>query len=95
MRLVLDTAHLATWSISAPVGAVSTAITTATALRADLADGPLGAVLVGLAATKVVTVLVEVAGTGRRRGVNAGGWAGGSSGYVTVAWFATLLAALA
>jgi hypothetical protein len=95
VRLVLDLAHLATWSLSAPVGAVSTVATTAGAVDHDIATGPLAVLLVALAAAKVGTVLVELAGTHRRSGWNAGGWALGSSGYVTVAWFAALLLALA
>ncbi len=95
VRLVLDLAHLATWSLSAPVGAVSTVVTTVVAGRAVAAEGMVGALLVGLAGHKVVTVVVELAGTGRRSGWNAGGWALGSSGYVTVTWFAALLLALA
>lgn len=47
------------------------------------------------AVAKILTVLVEVAGTGRRHGWNAGGWAYGTSGYATVAWFALVLVALA
>ncbi len=95
VRLALDASHLATWSVSAPVGAVSTAVTTASAVRADLAGGALGTLLVVLAGAKAATVAVELAGTGRRTGWNAGGWAAGSSGYVTVAWFAMLTVALA
>jgi hypothetical protein len=95
VRLVLDLAHLATWSLSAPLGAVSTVATTAVALEGDATTGVVAALLVALAGLKVVTVAVEVAGTGRRTGRNAGGWAAGSSGYVTVAWFAVLLLAVA
>lgn len=95
VRLVLDLAHLATWSLSAPLGAVSTVATTAVALEGDATTGVVAALLVALAGLKVVTVAVEVAGTGRRTGRNAGGWAAGSSGYVTVAWFAVLLLAMA
>lgn len=91
VRVVLDAGHLATWSLSAPIGAASTVATTVVAVQADLA-GPL---LVALAVAKVATVALEVAGVGRRTGWNAGGWAAGSSGYVTVAWFAALLLALA
>lgn len=89
-QLLLDASHLATWSISAPVGAVSTVATTVVAIQVDLA-GPLLAIV---AAAKVVTVGVELVGTGARTGRNAGGWAMGVSGYVTVAWFALLLIAL-
>lgn len=89
-RLLLDAAHLATWSISAPVGAVSTVATTVVAIQAGLA-GPL---LAGAAAAKVLTVGVELAGTGARTGWNVGGWARGASGYATVTWFALLLIAL-
>lgn len=90
-RFVLDAGHLATWSVSAPIGAASTVATTVVAVQADVA----GLLLVVLAVAKVATVAVEVAGLGRRTGWNAGGWAAGSSGYVTVAWFAALLLALA
>lgn len=95
VRLVLDLAHLATWSLSAPLGAVATVATTAVAVRGDIADGATATVLGVLAGAKVATVLAEVAGTGRRSGWNAGGWARGTSGYVTVTWFAALLLALA
>jgi hypothetical protein len=89
-RLLLDASHLATWSVSAPVGAISVVATTAVGLQAEL----VGPVVVGAAVAKVATVAVEVAGTGRRDGWNAGGWAAGLSGYATVAWFAVLLASL-
>lgn len=91
VRVLLDGAHLAVWAVSAPIGAIAVVATTAVGVQAQL-FGP----LVVLAATaKVATVVVEVAGTGRRTGWNAGGWAAGSSGYVSVAWFALVLAALA
>lgn len=90
-RVLLDTSHLAVWSVSAPIGAVSVAATTAVGLQA----GVFGAWVVVAAAAKVLTVLVEVAGTGRTTGWNAGGWAAGVSGYATVAWFALVLIALA
>jgi hypothetical protein len=95
VRLVLDLAHLATWSLSAPLGALSTVATTAVAMRGDVADGALAVALAVLAGAKVATVAVEIAGTARRTGRNAGGWALGTSGYITVTWFATLLLALA
>lgn len=91
LRLARDGAHLATWSVSAPLGAVSVVATTVVAVQA----GTCNAVVIVLAAAKVATVLLELAGTGRRAGWNVGGWAAGSSGYVTVAWFAALLVALA
>ena len=47
-----------------------------------------------IAAAKVLTVVIEVAGVGVRSGWNAGGWAAGSSGYATVAWFGLVLLAL-
>lgn len=94
VRVVLDTAHLAVWPLSAPLGAVATVMTTTLGVRSDVADGGLATLLVVLAGTKVVTVAVEVAGTGRPTGWNAGGWALGSSGCVSVAWFAALLLAL-
>lgn len=90
-RLALDLAHLATWAVSAPVGAIAVVATTVASVQADVAGL---AVVVG-AAAKVVTVVVELAGTGRRAGWNAGGWAAGSSGYLTVAWFGVVLATLA
>jgi len=65
--------------------------TTVVAVQADLAGG----LLVALAGVKVATVVVEVAGTGRRTGWNAGGWARGVSGYTSVAWFAALLLTVA
>jgi hypothetical protein len=34
---------------------------------------------------------VEILGVGVRSGWNAGGWAAGTSGYATTAWFALLL----
>jgi hypothetical protein len=89
-RLLLDASHLATWSVSAPVGAISVVATTTVGLQAGL----VGPAVVAAAVAKIVTVAVEVAGTGRRDGWNAGGWAAGSSGYVTVAWFGLLLASL-
>ena len=89
-RALLDAAHLGIWSVSAPIGAVAVVATTAVAVQSDIA-GPL---LVAAAVAKVATAAVEVAGIGRRSGWNAGGWAAGSSGYATVAWFAVLLAAL-
>jgi hypothetical protein len=49
---------------------------------------------VAVAVLKVATVGLEVAGIARRRGWNAGGWAAGTSGYVTVAWFALVLVAI-
>ena len=91
LRLVLDAAHLATWSVSAPVGAVAVVATTLVGVQAET----MGPVVVVLAAAKVITVAVELAGTGRRSGWNAGGWAAGSSGYVTVAWLAAVVASLA
>lgn len=90
-RVLLDVSHLAVWSVSAPVGAVSVVATTAVGVQAGL----FGAWVIAGAAAKVLTVLVEVAGTGRRHGWNAGGWAYGTSGYATVAWFALVLLALA
>ena len=89
-RLLLDIGHLATWSVSAPVGAVSAVATTVVGVHGDL----LGPVVVVLAGAKVASVVVELAGTGRRHGWNAGGWAAGVSGYFTVAWFAAVLLAL-
>ena len=90
-RVLLDISHLAVWSVSAPIGAVSVVATTAVGVQAGL----FGAWVVAAAVAKVLTVLVEVAGTGRRHGWNAGGWAYGTSGYATVAWFALVLIALA
>lgn len=88
---LLGAAHLAVWSVSAPIGAVAVAATTAVGHQA----GTFGPLLVVVAGLKVATVVVEVAGLPRRGGWNAGGWAAGSSGYVTVAWFALVLLALA
>lgn len=90
LRLVLDAAHLATWSVSAPLGAVAVVATT----TAGVQGKTLGPAVVVAAGVKVATVAVELAGTGRRRGWNAGGWAAGSSGYATVAWFALVLIGL-
>ena len=87
VRLVLDAAHLATWSVSAPAGAIATMATTAVGVHA----GTFGPLVVAAAAAKVVSVAVEIVGIGRRRGWNAGGWAAGVSGYLTVAWFAAVL----
>jgi hypothetical protein len=89
-RLLLDAAHLATWSVSAPIAAVSVVATTAVAVQADLA----GTLVVVASVVKVATVAVEVAGIGVRSGWNAGGWVAGTSGYATVGWFAALLVAL-
>lgn len=89
-RTLLDVAHLAVWSVSAPIGALSTAATTAVGVQ----SGRLGGAIVVAAAVKVVTVVVELAGTCRQRGWNAGGWALGTSGYATVAWFALVLVSL-
>ena len=88
---LLGAAHLAVWSVSAPIGAVAVIATTAVGHQA----GTFGPILVVAAAAKVATVAVEVAGLPRRGGWNAGGWAVGASGYVTVAWFALVLLALA
>lgn len=90
LRLALDAAHLAVWSVSAPIGAIAVVATTVVGRQA----GVFGVAVVVLAAAKLVTVLVEVVGTGRRAGWNAGGWAAGTSGYVTVAWFAAVLVGL-
>lgn len=90
VRLLLDASHLATWSVSAPLGAISVAATTTVGVQAGLVGWP----VVAAAAAKVATVTVEVAGIGRREGWNAGGWAAGVSGHATVAWFALVLAAL-
>jgi hypothetical protein len=90
-RALLGAAHLAVWSVSAPIGAVAVVATTAVGCQA----GTFGLVVVVVAAAKVATVGVELAGLARRRGWNAGGWAAGSSGYVTVAWFALVLLAVA
>jgi hypothetical protein len=89
-RLLHQIAHLATWSASAPVGAIFVVATTAAAHQAGIA----GPILFAIPAIKVVTVGVEIVGVGRRRGWNAGGWARGTSGYATVLWYATLLLAL-
>jgi hypothetical protein len=90
VRLALDTAHLATWSVSAPLGAGAIVATTWLALQSGAVSW-----VVGLAAAfKVVTVVLEVAGTTERRGWNAGGWAGGISGYATVCWFVLVLLSL-
>jgi hypothetical protein len=89
--LVLDGLHLAIWPVSGPLAAVMVCATTAVGLQNDLV-GPL---VVVAAALKVCTVVLEVVGLGTRTGWNAGGWAAGSSGYATVAWFAFLIAALA
>lgn len=90
-RLVLDGLHLAIWSVSAPLAAVMITVTTAVGLQNDV----LGPTVVAAAVAKVGTVAIEVAGTGITKGWNAGGWAAGTSGYATVAWFALVLAALA
>ncbi len=90
-RALLDLSHLAVWSISAPVGAMAVVATTVVGVQAEL----FGKLVVLAAIMKVVTVVIEVAGVGRQQGWNAGGWAGGSSGYATVAWFGLVVAALA
>jgi len=90
-RVLLDLSHLAIWSISAPIGALSVVATTVVGVQAEL----LGPLVVIAALAKVVTAAIEVAGIGRQQGWNAGGWAYGSSGYATVAWFALVLVALA
>ncbi|WP_426574463.1 hypothetical protein [Aquihabitans sp. McL0605] len=90
-RALLDISHLAVWSVSAPIGALSVAATTALGVQV----GRFGPAVVVAAAVKIATVVVELAGTGRQRGWNAGGWALGVSGYATVAWFALVLVALA
>jgi hypothetical protein len=90
VRLFLDASHLATWSVSAPLGAISVVATTTVGLQAGLV-GPL---VVAAAIAKVATAAVEIAGTARRDGWNAGGWAARSSAYATVAWFALLLTSL-
>ena len=90
-RLLLDLAHLGTWAVSAPVGGLLVVTTTA----AGVQSGLFGPVVVVTAVAKVATAIVEVSGTGRSRGWNAGGWAAGSSGYATVVWYALVLAALA
>lgn len=90
-RLLHQSAHLATWSVSAPLAAIFVAATTGTAWQADIA----GPALLLTAGAKIATVIVEIIGTGQRSGWNAGGWARGTSGYATVAWYATLLVALA
>lgn len=90
IRLVLDGCHLAVWSVSAPIGAAIVLSTTAVGVQAGI-FGPLVIVVAGL---KVVTAVIEVIGIGQRNGWNAGGWAAGSSGYATVAWFALVLLAL-
>jgi len=90
-RVQLDLSHLAVWSLSAPVGAMAVVATTVVGVQADV----FGTLVVVAALVKVITVVIEVAGVGRQRGWNAGGWAGGSSGYATVAWFGLVVAALA
>jgi hypothetical protein len=87
---ILAVAHLAVWSVSAPIGAVAVTATTAVGHQA----GVFGLVVVAVAVLKVATVGLEVAGIARRRGWNAGGWAAGTSGYVTVAWFTLVLVAI-
>lgn len=89
-RAFLDLSHLAMWSISAPVGALSVIATTVVGVQAEL----FGWWVVVAASLKVATGVVEVAGTGRQTGWNAGGWARGSSGSATVAWFVLVLIAL-
>lgn len=90
-RVLLDLSHLAVWSISAPIAAMAVAATTVLGVQADL----FGHLVVLAAVVKLITVAIEVAGVGRQTGWNAGGWAGGSSGYASVAWFGLVLAALA
>lgn len=90
VHALLDASHLAVWSLSAPVAIVAVVATTAVGAQA----GFFGPWVIVAAGAKVVTALVEIAGTGRRTGWNAGGWAGGTSGYATVAWFASVLASL-
>ena len=89
-RALLDISHLAIWSFSAPIGAMSVAATTVIGVQAAL----FGPWVVAAAVLKWITVLIEVAGAGRTRGWNAGGCAYGASGYATVLWFALLLVAL-
>lgn len=89
-RLFRDASHLATWSVSAPLGAIAVVATTTVGLQAGL----VGSLVVAAAVAKVVTAAVEIAGAARRDGWNAGGWAAGSSAYATVAWFALLLTSL-
>lgn len=90
-RLFLDAAHLALWSVSAPLGALTVVVVTAAGVQADL----FGWLVVVVAAAKVATVVLEVGRTGARTGWSAGGWAAGSSGYVTVLWYGLILVALA
>lgn len=90
-RVLHQVAHLATWSVSAPVAAVFVIATTAAAAQAHIA----GPALVTAAVFKIVTIGVEIIGIGQRTGWNAGGWARGASGYATVLWYAALLLALA
>lgn len=90
VRLVLDGCHLAIWSVSAPIGAALVLSTTAVGVQAGL----FGPFVVVAAALKTATVVLEVIGIGQRAGWNAGGWAAGSSGYATVAWFGFVLFAL-
>lgn len=90
-RLLHQIAHLATWSVSAPLAATFVAATTGTAWQADIANPA----LLLAAGVKIATVVVEIVGTGQRSGWNAGGWAKGTSGYATVAWYTALLLALA
>ncbi|MBX3315196.1 MAG: hypothetical protein KF906_12860 [Actinobacteria bacterium] len=91
VRLLLDLSHLLVLSVSAPIAAVAVVATTIVGRQADL----FATFVIAAAAIKVVAVVVEVVGTGRRTGWNAGGWALGVSGYASVLWFATVLAALA
>jgi hypothetical protein len=61
----------------------------------DLGHDQLRLATILAAGVKIATAVVEIIGTGQRSGWNAGGWARGTSGCATVAWYAALLVALA
>lgn len=90
-RLVLDGLHISIWSVSAPLAAVMTVAATVVGVQNEV----LGVAAVVAACVKVGTVAVETIGVGRRAGWNAGGWAAGTSGYASVAWYVAVLVALA
>jgi hypothetical protein len=84
-RLLLDAAHLATWCrrrLLCPSQQRPLSRSRRISSARSLCSRPVA---------KVATVVVEILGVGVRSGWNAGGWAAGTSGYATTAWFALLL----
>jgi len=87
LRFAVDAAHLALWGLSAGPAAVAVVVTTVVARR----DGLAPRWLMALAAIKVLTSVVELAGVGVTHGWNAGGYAAFSSGVALAAWLAGLI----